>query len=155
MNEELEKLKLLAEKATPGDWKWLGGCLFGDDDLPNDDPCCVLEAAVTFDNDGEPEPFATIEFHHERGNADRDFIAAANPKTVLDLLSQIEESQWKPISEEPTVDGWYLVWYENCAVAWERRDGRYWLRTVADNWAESARNGKCWKRINPPEETLS
>lgn len=99
MNEELERLKLLAEKATPGPWQHgfrdgsghtehtrrhhlpkEGGWI-----LATDEDATTIVAGA--DCDGHPTGVYT--------QHDADFIAAANPKTVLDLLSQIET--WREI----------------------------------------------------------
>jgi hypothetical protein len=75
---DIEKLRQLAEAATPGPWEVSDDDMFSPIEVTSDGPgrdiCCL----DTYDH--RPD---------ERAN-DAAFIAAANPQTVLALLDEIE-----------------------------------------------------------------
>lgn len=76
----MTELRRLAEAATPGPWT-SGGLPIGDGPLP--------QAAYVFGPDGDS--FVDVQWNPGRNNdqyADAAYIAAANPKAILELLDE-------------------------------------------------------------------
>jgi len=84
---DIDELERLANAATSGPWepcgKDRGGCVcrfvYGPDDV-------VAKATCSIDNDGEG-------YTAEQATRNAFFIAAANPATVLALLSELSAAQ--------------------------------------------------------------
>lgn len=74
--EELQELRRLKERATPGPWKQLNGW--------------------TFDANNE---FLQTGYESQLSDADSAYIAYANPERIGRLLDAVEESRWIPVSE--------------------------------------------------------
>ncbi|HAW2034560.1 TPA: ead/Ea22-like family protein [Escherichia coli] len=123
---DYQALREAAEKATCGEWslEYGEGRFDGDDALINREaagyiPICRIEGA-------HPESGFDEDFQREQ-QANAEFIAAANPATVLALLGELEaakkriaELEAEPVSQtcklnEPsgnspvTPDGWVIV----------------------------------------------
>lgn len=81
-NEMLAEIESKANEATPGPWKWHeedGLGLFAPkvvDDFMDSEPVCVINDPCVFPG-------------HGRADADRAFIASANPATVLALVAEV------------------------------------------------------------------
>lgn len=73
----LEQLKALALAATPGPWQW-DGRKVDDDGYVHIPECSYIVGGIS------------LAFQHEDYQRDCDFIAAANPATVLALIAEIE-----------------------------------------------------------------
>jgi hypothetical protein len=131
---DYQALREAAEKATCGEWSLeYGESRFdGDDALIHREvagyiPICRIEGA-------HPESGFDEDFQMEQ-QANAEFIAAANPATVLALLGELEaakkriaELEAEPVSQTyklnelsgnppVTPDGWIITcWRLNCAV---------------------------------------
>jgi hypothetical protein len=81
---ELERLKELAENATPGPW-----CV----DDPNTSLFAQKDADGIYNYLGtsDPSSFARSELSRKQIEANCAFIAAANPQRVLALIAEIEK----------------------------------------------------------------
>ncbi len=81
MSDNLTALRALAENATPGPWE-------ADDNQPFSRDLQGIFAP------GERRYVLKVEFDEQPENpADAEFIAAANPATVLDLLDRLERAE--------------------------------------------------------------
>lgn len=99
-----QALREAAEKATCGEWslEYGDGRFDGDDALIHREvagyiPICRIEGA-------HPESRFYEDFQMEQ-QANAEFIAAANPATVLALLASLEAAEKKTV-EMPTLDGY-------------------------------------------------
>src|SRR5574343_887147 len=77
---DLNELKKLAEEATPGQWA-----------LPPNVLICT-DGAVILSHGGDNEVLGTSEWVRAEIE-DLEFIAAANPTTVLDLIARLERAE--------------------------------------------------------------
>lgn len=90
MTIDLDELERLAKVATPGPWRWWTSCSFrrlSSDETGSDGD--VLHAVVHRDGVSDIQG----------SDADREFIAAANPETVLALVKRVRELE-KAYQEE-------------------------------------------------------
>lgn len=84
---DLDELDRLAKAATPGEWRATTCGSAGERFLGlTEDDACSIESAdgLTVATDG-----ASDECHHIFRSADANFIAAANPSAVLELVAEV------------------------------------------------------------------
>ena len=81
---DLDDLKRRAEAASKGPWEWTNGALVAPAERREFDD-------ATGDYDDGRVIWDPNVFHSLRGDADKVFIAAANPQAVLALISEIEQ----------------------------------------------------------------
>lgn len=79
-HEEIEKLRFLAEKATPGPWYHKHGLSDEESGIPGG----VWPELVCEDNDGETSMLCDFG-NSNRPDADIAFVASANPEVIKDL----------------------------------------------------------------------
>ena len=80
MAKQDAELKALAQKATPGEWEVRDAVPYGDGQ--------VIFVGRNEDN----REIARWNWHHGNTRNNIAFIAAANPATVLDLLTRLEKA---------------------------------------------------------------
>ena len=92
MTDDLSPLEALAERATPGPWTLLGYDFGNEDTAPSfaigREGFCVASVPVEAD-DGEFRRIPTA----DDAPPDADFIAAANPAVVLDLIKRVQAAE--------------------------------------------------------------
>lgn len=92
MTLDKQRLRELAEKATPGEWRELARC----DNAGDDDACGIACDFIPPGYRYAPNIVASDaydECSHPMRRADAAFIAAANPTAVLELLEENERLQ--------------------------------------------------------------
>ena len=103
---DLSKLRELAENATPGEWEAGDAWVYTDPIYPDDRRLSDVLGMKFADEE-------RAEAEHARGLRNAEFIAAANPATVLALLDRLEaaererakweRSAWNTLQDH---DGW-------------------------------------------------
>ena len=125
-SQDLEALKALAEKATPGEWRW----------MQREDHAVKLLStvkAITGEND-----IVMVRLEGVRPS-DRAFIAAFNPQTALALLSHIAAL------EAEKAEARRLALEQAAKTA-------KWLLEARANWLETFPNdSECWSDERAPD----
>jgi len=132
-NIDLDALQALAEKATPGQWKKSKGD-WAEVEITTAQrikesraPICGMEVSYT----GK---------HGEEQRANARFIAAANPQTILSLITRIRDlerragaSAWQPMTDEE-INGLLIA----CCDANNNFDALSFARSIEGHCCPSA-----------------
>lgn len=130
---DLTELRRLAEAAPPGEWRACGA---------NDGQCtCGLVWSVPLDIPIATTAMADNLMEPAQAVAARDYIAAANPATVLTLLDRIETLEAQLEDKPPPADAVLLAkanraLHEECVALRRETTGYVWLLVEEDEVGE-------------------
>ncbi len=129
---DTNKLKELAERASVGDWSY--------------SPC--IEGQPFFGQvwDAAGDSLCVMDHMTGQANADGDYIAAANPKAILNLIAEVERLRIG-LKGDYDLDAWMEWTREKDRLKAENEELRGALQAVVDDPTWRSNDNTLWPKI--------